>query len=559
MNITSGAAGALEAVPPGRTGDVRNLLRRWVWSVRRIRAVDHCYHPPGLSKLSQRSRQSEWFMTLQNTDCSRRAFLGIAGGACVSAAFPTSVEATPQPPPPLDLPTVTLSEASELVRTRKISPKELTTACLERIQRLNPTVNAFITVTAEQATADAQRAEAEIMKGRWRGPLHGIPVGLKDLFDTAGVRTTGGSGQFAERVPVEDADVVQRLKAAGAVILGKQNLHELGLGATSAASHFGPVRNPWNREYVAGGSSGGSAAAVAASLCYGALGTDTGGSVRLPASFCGTVGLKPTYGRVSTRGVLPLSWSLDHVGPLTRTVLDAAVLLQAIAGYDAKDPYSVDRSVPAWTAAIRRSPASLRLGVPREYFFTGLHAEVQTAVEQALGVLSKLTASVQEVDVPVNPDMHLAVMLAEGYAFHAERVRATPQLFQPPVLGRLRGGEAVSTVTYINRRLELDQIRHTAQSLFTRVDLLVTPTIPVLPIRVVEAQDDQAGTAQFARNTRPFNAYGLPAVSLPCGFAKNGLPIGLQIVGPPWGEESVLRLAHAFERTTDAGTRHPVL
>jgi aspartyl-tRNA(Asn)/glutamyl-tRNA(Gln) amidotransferase subunit A len=498
-------------------------------------------------------------MTMQNTDCSRRAFLRRAGRACAAAAIPFSIDATPQAVPPTDLPTATLWEAGELVRTKKVSPKELIAACLERIQRLNPALNAFITVTAEQARADAERAEAEIMKGRWRGPLHGIPVGLKDLFDTAGVRTTGGSGQFADRVPVEDADVVGRLKAAGAVILGKQNLHEFGLGPTSASSHFGAVHNPWNRDYVAGGSSGGSGAAVAASLCYGALGTDTGGSIRIPASFCGIVGLKPTYGRVSTRGVLPLSWSLDHVGPLTRTVLDAAILLQAIAGYDPQETTSVDRPVPALMASIKRGPASLRLGLPRESFFTGLHADVQTAVEQAIRVLSKLTASVQEVVVPVNPDMQLAVMLAEGFAFHAARVREAPQLFQPPVLGRLRGGESVSTTTYIQRRRELDQMRRAAAGLFADVDLLVTPTVPLLPIPVAEAQDDEAGTALYARNTRPFNGYGLPAVSVPCGFAKNGLPIGLQIVGPPWGEESVLRLAHAFEQATDAGKRRPVL
>lgn len=496
---------------------------------------------------------------MQNMDCSRRTFLRLAGGACAFAAIPTSIDATPPFAPPIDLPAATLWEASELVRTKKVSPRELTAACLARIDRLNPTVNAFITVTAEQATADAQRAEAEIMKGKWRGPLHGIPVGLKDLFDTAGVRTTGGSGQFADRVPVEDAEVVRRLKAAGAVIVGKQNLHEFGLGATSAASHFGAVHNPWNRDYVAGGSSGGSAAAVAASLCYGALGTDTGGSVRLPASFCGIVGLKPAYGRVSTRGVIPLSWSLDHVGPLTRTVLDAAILLQAIAGYDPQETTSADRPVPALTAAVKRGPASLRVGVPRELFFTGLQADVQTVVEQAIGVVSKLTAGVQDQVVPVSPDMHLAVMLAEGFAFHSARVREAPQLFQRPVLGRLRGGESVSTATYIARRRELDQIRRSARDLFARVDVLVTPTVPLLPIPIAEAQDDEAGTALYARNTRPFNAYGLPAISVPCGFAKNGLPIGLQIVGPPWGEESVLRLAHAFEQATDAGKRRPEL
>jgi aspartyl-tRNA(Asn)/glutamyl-tRNA(Gln) amidotransferase subunit A len=235
------------------------------------------------------------------------------------------------------------------------------------------------------------------------------------------------------------------------------------------------------------------------------------------------------------------------------------MLLQAIAGYDAQDATSVDRPVPALMAAIKRGPKSLRVGVPREYFFTGLQADVQTAVEQAIGVLSKLTAGVQDVIVPVSPEMQLAVMLAERFAFHAARVRETPHLFQPPVLGRLRGGEAVGTATYIDRRRELDQVRRAAPGLFARVDLLVTPTVPLLPIPIAEAQDDEAGTALYARNTRPFNAYGLPAVSIPCGFAMNGLPIGLQIVGPPWGEESVLRLAHAFEQTSDAGKRRPVL
>ena len=235
------------------------------------------------------------------------------------------------------------------------------------------------------------------------------------------------------------------------------------------------------------------------------------------------------------------------------------MLLQAIAGYNAQETTSVDRPVPALMAAIKRGPASLRVGVPRESFFTGRHSDVQTAVEQAIRVLSKLTAGVQEVVVPVNPEMHLAVMLAEGFSVHAARVREAPQLFQPPVLGRLRGGEAVGTATYIHRRRELDQVRRAAPGLFARVDLLVTPTVPLMPIPIAEVQDDEAGTALYARNTRRFNAYGLPAVSVPCGFAKNGLPIGLQIVGPPWGEESVLRLAHAFEQANDAGKRRPVM
>jgi aspartyl-tRNA(Asn)/glutamyl-tRNA(Gln) amidotransferase subunit A len=495
---------------------------------------------------------------MEKTGQNRRDFLKRAGGVCAAAALPLYVDVPPPQAPP-DLPTVSLWEASELVRRKKVSPKELTTACLARIERLNPILNAFITVTAEQAMFEAGRAEAEIMKGRWRGPLHGIPIGLKDLFDTAGVKTTGGSALFADRVPTEDADVVRRLKAAGAVIVGKQNMHEFGLGATSVPSHFGPVRNPWNRDYVAGGSSGGSAAAVAASLCYGALGTDTGGSVRLPAAFCNIVGLKPTYGRVSARGVVPLSWSLDHVGVLTRSVVDAAVLLQAIAGYDARETTSVDRPVPDYAATVKREPSSLRIGVARGYFSAALNPEVEMAIAQAVAVLAKLSAAVEEVTIPVSPDVNATVQSAEGLAFHAARVRDSPQLFQPAVLGRLRLGETIATTAYIERRRELDQMRRDAPGLFAKVDLLVTPTVPLLPVRIAETRDDDAGVALFARNTRPFNAYGLPAVSVPCGVAKNGLPIGLQIVGPPWGEEPVLRLAHAFEQATDWQSRRPAL
>jgi aspartyl-tRNA(Asn)/glutamyl-tRNA(Gln) amidotransferase subunit A len=490
---------------------------------------------------------------------SRRDFLKLAGGASAAAALPVRMGSAALLQASNDLPAASLWEASELVRMRKVSPKELTSACLARIQRLNPTLNAFITVTTEQAMADAVSAETEIMKGRWRGPLHGIPVGLKDVFDTAGVRTTGASAWFADRIPTEDAEVVRRLKAAGAVIVGKQNMHEFALGATSAASHFGPVHNPWNRDYVAGGSSGGSAAAVAASLCYGALGSDTGGSVRIPASFCSIVGLKPTYGRVSARGVIPLSWSLDNVGVLTRTVLDGAVLLQAIAGYDAQEVTSVDRPVPSYAAAVKRGTSSLRIGVPRESFLAALHPDVEKAFGQALSLLSKLSVAVQEVNIPVSPDVNAIVQMAEAYTFHAARMREAPQRFQPPVLGRLRLGQVIETTAYIERRRQLDQMRRSAAGLFAHLDLLVTPTVPLLPVRIAEAKDDDAGVALFARNTRPFNAYGLPAVSIPCGFAKDGSPMGLQIVGPPWGEESVLRLAHVFEQATDWRTRRPAL
>jgi aspartyl-tRNA(Asn)/glutamyl-tRNA(Gln) amidotransferase subunit A len=487
---------------------------------------------------------------------TRRELLQIAAAASVGAALPRDTAAQ-RSSPPVDLATASLADVSELVRTKRASPRELTAACLARIERLNPALNAFITVTAEQATADARTAEAEIAKGRWLGPLHGIPIGLKDLIDTAGVKTTAASALFADRIPTEDAEVVRRLKAAGAVILGKQNMHEFAFGATSVPSHFGPVHNPWNRNVVAGGSSGGSAAAVAASLGYAAIGSDTGGSVRQPAALCGIVGLKATYGRVSSRGVVPLAWSLDHVGPLTRTVLDAAIVLQAIAGYDADDTTSADRPVPDFAAATKKSAASLRVGVPRAYFFDALDPEIAAAIEQALEVVSRLTAGLQDVVVPVSPEVNLTVMTAEAAAFHATRLRDSPQMFQPAVLARLRAGQAVGTASYIERRRELDRMRRSARSLFAKVDVLVTPTMPAQAVRIKDARDDEEGVAVYARNTRPFNVYGVPAISVPCGFTNNGLPIGLQIAAAPWAEDNAIRLAHAYEQATQWHTRRP--
>src|SRR5205823_5020402 len=288
---------------------------------------------------------------------------------------------------------LSLSEASELIRSRRISSVELMQACLSRIERLNGRLNAFITVTADSALSQARAAEGEIQRGNWKGPLHGMPIALKDLIDTAGVRTTAASGVFKDRIPTQDAAVVRRLKAAGAVLLGKLNLQEFAYGGSSAVSYFGPVHNPWDLAYSPGGSSGGSAAAVAARLCYAAIGTDTGGSIRQPASYCGIVGLKPTYGRVSTSGVVPLSWSLDHVGPITRTVKDAMLVLQVIAGYDPHDTSSMDAPVPDCASAINGPTSSLGLGIPRGFFYDELDPEIQAAMEGAFAVLKTLTAS----------------------------------------------------------------------------------------------------------------------------------------------------------------------
>jgi len=452
----------------------------------------------------------------------------------------------------------TILELAPLLRQKEISPVELTQACLERIENLNPALNAFITVPAELALTAARTAEAEIAHGEWRGPLHGIPIALKDLIDTAGVRTTAATERHKDRVPTEDADVVRRLKQAGAVIVGKNNLHEFAYGGSSLVSYFGDIHNPWDTARITGGSSGGSAAAVAAELCYAAIGTDTAGSIREPASLCGCVGLKPTYGRVSSRGVIPLALSLDHVGPLTTTVADAAVVLQAIAGYDAADITTPNVPVADYVSRLREGAKPLRVGVPRKFFFDELDAEVAAAVEQALAVIKTLVAEVREVDLDVPTDRTL--QLAEAYAYHKQNAAETPELYQPETLRRILAGAEISAADYIQRRRELEQARRSIGDAFATVDLLITTTTPMPAPQIanLKANPDNLRPAELKllRNTRPFNVWGLPAISVPCGFTKRGLPIGLQIAGPHWHEDLVLRLAHAYEQATPwHGTR----
>jgi aspartyl-tRNA(Asn)/glutamyl-tRNA(Gln) amidotransferase subunit A len=446
----------------------------------------------------------------------------------------------------------TISEFAQRLRKGEVSPVEVTRSCLESIERLNPSLNAFITIMAESSLVQAHAAEAEIRRGEWRSPLHGIPVALKDLIDTASVRTTAASALYKDRIPARDAEVVRRLRQAGAVLIGKNNLHEFAYGGSSLVSYFGEVRNPWDAERIAGGSSGGSAAAVAAGLAYAAIGTDTAGSIREPAALCGCVGLKPTYGRVSGRGVIPLSWSLDHAGPLTSTAADAAIVLQAIAGYDADDVTSADVPVVDYTAALREEAKQLRVGIARNYFFDDLDAEVASAVEQALQVTQILVAEMKDVGLDVPTDRKLQA--AESYAFHAENVAKSPELYQPETLRRIRSGEKTSAAEYIQSRRELDEARRNIGVVFGEVDLLVTPTtpIPAPGITELKANPDALRPAELKllRNTRPFNVWGLPAISVPCGFTEKGLPIGLQIAGPHWREDLVLRLAHAYEQAT---------
>jgi aspartyl-tRNA(Asn)/glutamyl-tRNA(Gln) amidotransferase subunit A len=456
---------------------------------------------------------------------------------------------------------LSISEAAELLRRKKISPVDVATACLDRVERLNPVLNAFITVTHEGAMAQARVAEAEIQRGHWRGPLHGIPIGLKDLIDTAGVRTTCGSALFADRVPSEDAFVVQRLKRAGAVLIGKQNLQEFAYGGTSASSHYGAVHNPWNTKHIAGGSSGGSAAAVAAGMCFGAIGSDTGGSIREPAAFCGVVGLKPTYGRVSTRGVFPLSWSLDHVGPICRNVRDAALMLEAIAGYDVLDPTCVDWPPEQYAqyANALSSKSDFRIGLVRQPFFEDLDRDIELAINEAIEVIRRMSHLSSQVIEVLLPSVPTAVQAPEVYAVHRNYYTNSPELYRPWMRERLAQAATADTGAYIEDRFALERVRRTVNDVFAEVDLLITPTTPVPPITIEAASNMSPNPAGevWLRNTRPFNAYGLPTISIPCGFTSAGLPIGLQIAGPRFGEGRVFRFAHAFEQSTDWHKRTP--
>lgn len=451
-------------------------------------------------------------------------------------------------------------EVSKQLRNRELSPVDLAKDCLARIEELNPVLNAFITVTADLALAQARQAEAEIQRGQWRGPLHGIPLGLKDLVDTAGTRTTAASALFKDRVPTQDAGVVQRLRNAGAVFLGKQNLHEFAYGGSSMISYYGEVHNPWNPAHIAGGSSGGSAAAVSAGLGYGAIGTDTAGSVREPAAQCGVVGIKPTYGRVSAHGVIPLSLSLDHVGPLARTVSDAAILLQAIAGFDPEDRNSVNVPVPDFLAGIQLETRT-RIGVPRKFFYEDLDAEVATAVEQALDVLTKLGNEIRDISLEVPNDRTLQA--AESYALHRNFVETESRLYQPETLRRIRSGENISEAQIEVARQDLKKTRSEIQQTFSNLDFIVTPAVPIPAPALDELKQNpellRPRELVLLRNTRPFNVWGLPAISVPCGFTRAGLPIGLQIAGPPWSEPAVLRLAYAYEQATDWHKREPGL
>jgi aspartyl-tRNA(Asn)/glutamyl-tRNA(Gln) amidotransferase subunit A len=458
---------------------------------------------------------------------------------------------------PADLWYAGIRQLGQQFRAHRLSPVELTTALLERIERLEPALHAFVTITADRALADAKAAEAAIARGDPR-PLLGIPVGYKDLYWTRGIRTTAGSALLDRWVPDADATCVTRLQEAGAVMLGKLITHEFAWGIQTPGHRFEPARNPWNLDHIPGGSSSGSGAALAAGMCVGALGSDTGGSIRGPASFCGIVGLKPTYGRCSRAGVIPLSWTLDHTGPMARTVEDCAYLVQALAGHDARDPASSRAPVPDYLASLGESVRGLKIGVPaRDFFLDGAEAEVVTAFDEALASLRALGGHVRDVAVPHMWDApaFMVIMASEAFAYHERDLRARPEAYGDLLRERLLHGGLYTGAEYVQAMRLRERLRREMLDVLRTVDLLATPTSPK-PAPTFETMWDT--TLGFPRsNMPPFNLAGLPALALPCGFSARGLPLSLQLAGRPFDEATVLRAGHAYERATEWHTRRP--
>jgi aspartyl-tRNA(Asn)/glutamyl-tRNA(Gln) amidotransferase subunit A len=461
----------------------------------------------------------------------------------------------------------TIEELAPLLRKREISPVELAQRYLLRIERIHPRLDAFLTVTADRALAEARAAERELLRGRYRGPLHGIPIALKDNIWTRGIPTTAGSAILRDFVPGEDATVVRRLRRAGAVLLGKTNLHEFAYGITSENPHFGAVRNPWAGDRIAGGSSGGSAAAVAAGLCVAALGSDTGGSIRVPSALCGVVGLKPTFGRVSVHGVFPLAPSFDHVGPIARSVGDAALLLEAIAGRDPLDPGSVARSHRNFLRSTRREKR--RLGLPKEYFWEPLDPEVRALAEAALESLERLGAAIEEVSLPsiaeaVEAANLIAAVEAREVHERAGTFPARAAEYGEDVRRRLERGGEVRALDYRGALEVLRRSRAEFEAVMARVEAIVTPTtpIPAPPIgsdQIRVGDTEESVRSALLRGNRPANFTGLPAISVPCGFTRAGLPAGLELMGRRFDESTLLGIARQYERHQPWCSRHPQL
>lgn len=444
----------------------------------------------------------------------------------------------------------TIADAGRLLRRREVSSVELTDGCLDAIAARDAELGAFITVTADDARAAAAAADRELAAGHDRGPLHGIPVALKDLFDQAGVRTTAGSRLLTETGAGEDSAVAARLRASGAIFVGKTNLHEWAFGVTTDNPHFGPARNPFDPDRIPGGSSGGNAVALATGMCFTSIGSDTGGSIRIPAALCGIVGLKPTRGRVSLRGAVPLSWTLDHAGPMARTVRDTAITFAAIAGYDPGDPVSVDHPLDDYLADLEGGVRGLHVALAVPYFLDQADAVVAVAVREAVAALGRAGARVSEIELPRTAelrDTQRVILGSDAAAFHRDRIAAGRAGYGADVARRIDAGMAVSGPEYAAARRTRVELIRAFDELFDTVDLVAVPTTPtVAPLR--RGADAVAAAARLTALTSPFNLAGLPAISVPCGHDAAGLPIGLQLVSRRWGEAVLLRAARAHER-----------
>ena len=460
-----------------------------------------------------------------------------------------------------------MADLGRMIATKQVSPVEVVRAHLDRIAALDPVLRAFVTVCPDGALEAARAAEADLMAGKPLGPLHGVPWAPKDLYSTKGVRTTGGSKILADSVPGHDATVVARLARAGAILLGKLNMHEFAYGPEGLNAHYGDTRNPWSVDAhrIAGGSSSGSGAAVAAGLAPGSLGSDTGGSIRIPASLCGITGLKPTYGRVSRAGVLPLAWSMDHVGPMTRSARDCALMLGAIAGYDPADPTTSVLPVADYGAALTGDVRGLRVGILRAHFTDVATPDVRAAVDAAAKRLEQAGAVLDEVNLTQVTHVatgSAAIVASEALAYHAAWMRTRAQDYQPDVRERLRLGAFVTGAHYVRSQQVRALLTREVDEALARRDVLLAPatplTAPVLGERETTLGDGPSDVrAALLRCTRPFNFSGHPACAAPCGFSAAGLPIGLQVVGRPFDEATVLRVVDAYQRITDWHTRRP--
>jgi aspartyl-tRNA(Asn)/glutamyl-tRNA(Gln) amidotransferase subunit A len=506
---------------------------------------------------------------------SRREFVAMSvGAAALTAVAPPEASFARTIAAPDELSALSLGEASRRIHAKQVTSVELTKALLDRIKVYNPKVNAYITVMRDEALAQAARLDDEAKGGRFRSQLHGVPIALKDNIDTAGTRTTAASEVFDDRIPDQDAEVVRRLKEAGAVLIGKTNMHEFANGGSSASTYFGPVRNPWALDRIPAGSSGGSAAAIIADLAFGALGTDTGGSVRMPAAYCSIVGLKPTYGLVSIRGIVPLTYSLDHCGPMTKTVEDAAILLNHLTGYDSHDVASVEHAKEDYVQSMRQPISGIRVGIPRAPFFDALDEDTAKSVEAAIGVLTRLVKNASDCSLPGTAGFDALALGGERIAYHHELFRRNSGRYSLAVRQSLDAAlksmnDAATApcsekiVDYVTSNWKLILLRKNIDAAFTNFDLVALPTMRILPRTINDALNREEVVVprepETISNCTPFNIFGLPAISVPCGFSKTGLPIGLMIAGTRFSEGKVLALANAYERATEWHTRRPTL